>query len=120
MVECTLPHGSPTSSKEAPYERTRDPGGGAEILGLDVVREASAVRYRIGLAGQYAAVDPNLTGRENLRLIGRLAQLPNGEAAARAGDLLERFRLTDAADRPVRTHSGGMRPPPDVAPPLGA
>src|ERR671914_830475 len=90
-------------------------GGRAEVLGQDVVREARTVRYRIGLAGQYAAIDPNLTGRENLRLIGRLAQLPNGEAAARAGDLLERFRLTDAPDRPVRTYSCGMRRRLDVA-----
>ncbi|HZA82170.1 MAG TPA: ATP-binding cassette domain-containing protein, partial [Actinomycetes bacterium] len=93
----------------------RPDAGRAEVLGHDVVREADEVRYRIGLAGQYAAVDPNLTGRENLRLIGRLAQLPNGEAAARAGDLLERFQLTDAADRPVRTYSGGMRRRLDVA-----
>jgi ABC-2 type transport system ATP-binding protein len=93
----------------------RPDAGRAEVLGHDVVREADEVRHRIGLAGQYAAVDPNLTGRENLRLTGRLAQLPNGEAAARAGDLLERFQLTDAADRPVRTYSGGMRRRLDVA-----
>jgi daunorubicin resistance ABC transporter ATP-binding subunit len=90
-------------------------GGRAEILGLDVVREASAVRYRIGLAGQYAAVDPNLTGRENLRLIGRLAQLPRGHILPRAADLLDRFELSEAADRPSRTYSGGMRRRLDVA-----
>jgi ABC-2 type transport system ATP-binding protein len=89
--------------------------GRAEVLGYDVVRQADEVRYRIGLAGQYAAVDPNLTGRENLRLTGRLAQLPGDEAAARAADLLERFQLTDAADRPIRTYSGGMRRRLDVA-----
>src|SRR6266550_829532 len=77
-----------------------DPDGGrAEVLGHDVVREADAVRHRIGLAGQYAAVDPNLTGRENLRLIGRLTQLPRRRIPARADELLERFGLTDAADR---------------------
>src|SRR6266508_602567 len=89
--------------------------GRAEVLGLDVVREAKAVRRRIGLAGQYAAVDGNLTGRENLRLIGRLVHLPRRTVAARAGELLERFELTDAADRPVRTYSGGMRRRIDLA-----
>jgi ABC-2 type transport system ATP-binding protein len=93
----------------------RPDGGRAEILGLDVVREASAVRYRIGLAGQYAAIDPNLTGRENLRLIGRLSQLPGDRILPRAAELLERFELTDAADRPSRTYSGGMRRRLDVA-----
>jgi ABC-2 type transport system ATP-binding protein len=90
-------------------------GGRAELLGRDVVTDASAVRYLIGLAGQYATVDPNLTGRENLRLIGRLAQLPRSEILPRAAQLLERFELSDAADRPVRTYSGGMRRRLDVA-----
>jgi ABC-2 type transport system ATP-binding protein len=90
-------------------------GGRAEVLGLDVVRQADEVRQRIGLAGQYAAVDPNLTGRENLSLTGRLAQLPSADARARAEELLERFELTDAADRPARTYSGGMRRRLDVA-----
>ena len=90
-------------------------GGRAEVLGHDVVRDADGVRCRIGLAGQYAAVDPNLTGRENLRLTGRLAQLSSSEASARADELLRRFDLTDAADRPVRTYSGGMRRRLDVA-----
>ena len=89
--------------------------GHAEVLGLDVVREAKAVRRRIGLAGQYAAVDGNLTGRENLRLIGRLVHLSRGTIAGRAAELLERFELTDAADRPVRTYSGGMRRRIDLA-----
>jgi ABC-2 type transport system ATP-binding protein len=90
-------------------------GGRAEVLGHDVVRDPDGVRYRIGLAGQYAAVDPNLTGRENLRLTGRLAQLPGREASERADELLGRFDLSAAADRPVRTYSGGMRRRLDVA-----
>src|SRR5205085_3814196 len=73
-----------------------DPDGGrAEVLGYDVVREAEEVRYRIGLAGQFAAVDPNLTGRENLRLIGRLTQLPRKATEQRASEILERFGLAD-------------------------
>jgi len=90
-------------------------GGRAEVLGHDVVRDAAAVRYRIGLAGQNAAVDPNLTGRENLWLIGRLAKLPRPQIRPRAAELLERFDLVGAADRPVRTYSGGMRRRLDVA-----
>jgi ABC-2 type transport system ATP-binding protein len=90
-------------------------GGRAEILGRDVVRDPEGVRYVIGLAGQYAAVDPNLTGRENLRLIGRLAQLPRAEIPPRATELLDRFGLHHAADRPVKTYSGGMRRRLDVA-----
>jgi ABC-2 type transport system ATP-binding protein len=93
----------------------RPDGGRATVLGRDVVRDPDGVRYRIGLAGQYAAVDPNLTGRENLRLTGSLAQLPRHEAKSRADELLERFGLRDAADRPVRTYSGGMRRRLDVA-----
>ena len=93
----------------------RPDGGRATVLGRDVVRDPDGVRYRIGLAGQYAAVDPNLTGRENLRLTGSLAQLPRHEAKSRADELLERFGLHDAADRPVRTYSGGMRRRLDVA-----
>ncbi len=90
-------------------------GGRAEVLGHDVVRDPDGVRCRIGLAGQFAAVDPNLTGRENLRLTGRLAQLSGVEAGTRAAELLRRFDLIDAADRPVRTYSGGMRRRLDVA-----
>ena len=92
----------------------RPDGGRAEVLGIDVARDPVAVR-RIGLAGQYAAVDPNLTGRENLRLIGRLAQMPGRRVRVRSGELLERFDLAEAADRPVRTYSGGMRRRLDVA-----
>jgi ABC-2 type transport system ATP-binding protein len=89
--------------------------GSAEVLGIDVAAHPDAVRHRIGLAGQYAAVDENLTGRENLRLIGRLTHIPRDKVAPRAGELLERFGLTDAADRPARTYSGGMRRRLDVA-----
>src|ERR671937_1453994 len=90
-------------------------GGRAEILRHDVRQNPEAVRLLIGLAGQSAAVDPNLTGRENLRLIGRFSQLTRAEAEGRADELLDRFELTDAADRPVRTYSGGMRRRLDVA-----
>jgi ABC-2 type transport system ATP-binding protein len=89
--------------------------GRATVLGHDVVGEPDAVRRRIGLAGQYAAVDANLTGRENLRLIGRLTQMETPAIMPRAAELLDRFELTDAADRPVRTYSGGMRRRLDVA-----
>ena len=84
-------------------------GGRARILGHDVVAEPLAVRRRIGLAGQFAAVDEELTGRENLEMVGRLYRLPVREAKARAADVLERFGLTEAADRRVSTYSGGMR-----------
>src|SRR5436190_3363056 len=84
-------------------------GGRAEILGFDVCRHPQDIRTRIGLAGQYAAVDENLTGRENLIMVGRLTHQPKGTIVPRAGELLERFGLRDVADRPVRTYSGGMR-----------
>ncbi len=90
-------------------------GGRAEVLGIDVARHPQAVRERIGLAGQYAAVDENLTGRENLRLVGRLTHLPRATVRARSDELLDRFGLTDAADRPARTYSGGMRRRLDLA-----
>ncbi|BBA98541.1 putative ABC transporter ATP-binding protein [Actinacidiphila reveromycinica] len=93
----------------------RPSGGRAAVLGHDVVREAGTVRSLIGLAGQYAAVDKNLTGRENLRLIGRLTHVRRSGTRRRAGELLERFDLTDAGDRPARTYSGGMRRRLDVA-----
>ncbi len=93
----------------------RPDGGRAEVMGYDVVRQAAAVRFQIGLAGQNAAVDANLTGRENLRLIGTLAQMPRHDIAPRAQALLARFDLAGAADRPVRTYSGGMRRRLDVA-----
>jgi ABC-2 type transport system ATP-binding protein len=83
--------------------------GRAEVLGHDVVREAGLVRRSIGLAGQHAAVDDDLTGRENLRVLGRMHHLGRRGAARRAAELLERFDLADAADRLVATWSGGMR-----------
>jgi ABC-2 type transport system ATP-binding protein len=83
--------------------------GTARVAGLDVVRDASALRAKIGLAGQYAAVDENLTGFENLEMVGQLYHMPRAEARARARELLERFELTDAANRPAKTYSGGMR-----------
>ena len=89
--------------------------GTARVLGHDVVADAAAVRPSIGLAGQYAAVDENLTGRENLRLVGQLAQVPRAAVRQRTGELLGRFGLEDAGDRPVRTYSGGMRRRLDVA-----
>ncbi|HEY8524632.1 MAG TPA: ATP-binding cassette domain-containing protein [Acidimicrobiales bacterium] len=89
--------------------------GRAEVLGLDVTTHARAVRQRIGLAGQFAAVDENLTGRENLQLVGRLAHLPRRHLRARADELLERFGLGEAANRPASTYSGGMRRRLDLA-----
>ena len=83
--------------------------GSATVAGLDVVRDAARVRELIGLAGQFAAVDETLTGRENLEMVGRLYQLGKAEARRRADDALARLSLTDAADRSVRTYSGGMR-----------
>jgi ABC-2 type transport system ATP-binding protein len=84
-------------------------GGHAVVAGHDVVTDPQAVRRSIGLAGQYAAVDENLTGRENLTLIGRLNHLRKSAAGARAAELLTQFNLDEAADRTVRTYSGGMR-----------
>ena len=83
--------------------------GHAIVAGHNVVDSPQLVRRSIGLAGQYAAVDENLTGRENLMLIGRLNHLAKSVAAQRGVELLDQFKLTDAADRPVRTYSGGMR-----------
>jgi ABC-2 type transport system ATP-binding protein len=83
--------------------------GRASVVGYDVVRDAEALRHRIGLAGQSAAVDENLTGRENLEMVGRLYHLAPDQARLRAREVLERFELADAGDRPARTYSGGMR-----------
>ena len=83
--------------------------GSASVAGIDVLRHPDQVRARIGVAGQYAALDELLTGRENLGMIGRLYRLDAATAKRRADDLLERFELTDAADRTVKTYSGGMR-----------
>src|SRR5690349_19086563 len=93
----------------------RPDAGEASVLGHDVVREPHAVRNSIGLAGQYAAVDGNLTGAENLRLVGKLTHLPKPLIKERAGQLLERFGLAEAANRPVKTYSGGMRRRLDLA-----
>ncbi len=89
--------------------------GRATIEGLDVVADATRVRSVIGLTGQYAAVDEKLTGRENLWMVGRLLGMDRGAADERASELLERFRLSDAGDRQVRTYSGGMRRRVDLA-----
>ena len=90
-------------------------GGTARVAGLDVVRDATALRSQIGLAGQYAAVDENLTGAENLEMVGRLYHLGRAPSRERALELLERFDLTDAADRLAKTYSGGMRRRLDLA-----
>jgi ABC-2 type transport system ATP-binding protein len=89
--------------------------GNARVVGLDVKRDAAALRAKIGLAGQYAAVDENLTGFENLEMVGRLYHLGKQQSRERAGELLERFELTDAAKRPAKTYSGGMRRRLDLA-----
>jgi ABC-2 type transport system ATP-binding protein len=89
--------------------------GSARVAGLDVVREAAKLRSKIGLAGQYAAVDENLTGRENLEMVGRLYHLGGAVSGRRAEELLETFDLVDAADRLARTYSGGMRRRLDLA-----
>src|ERR1700721_3621859 len=82
--------------------------GRAEVFGHDVVREPGAVRELLGLTGQFAAVDELLTGRENLEMFGRLFKLSGEEARRRAGELLERFDLTQAAERPAANYSGRM------------
>ncbi len=89
--------------------------GSARVAGLDVVRDAAALRARIGLAGQYAAVDENLTGAENLEMVGRLYHLGRDESRKRAEELIERFDLVEAAKRPAKTYSGGMRRRLDLA-----
>ena len=90
-------------------------GGSARVKGLDVVRDAAKVREQIGLAGQYAAVDENLTGFENLEMVGRLYHLGRRQSRERARELLSDFDLAEAADRLVRTYSGGMRRRLDLA-----
>ncbi|MEU4208667.1 ATP-binding cassette domain-containing protein [Streptomyces sp. NPDC026206] len=89
--------------------------GKAVVAGIDVLKKPNEVRHSIGLSGQFAAVDEYLTGRENLRMVGRLYQMSARDAKARAGELLERFNLADAADRSARTYSGGMRRRLDLA-----
>ena len=93
----------------------RPDSGQARVLGLDVVRQAAEVRHHIGLTGQYAALDDYLTGRANLIMIGQLGRLSRSQARRRAGELLDRFDLTQAAGRAVKTYSGGMRRRLDLA-----
>src|SRR4029077_15869635 len=89
--------------------------GTARVAGLDVCQDAAELREQIGLAGQYAAVDENLTGLENLTMVGRLYGESRATARQRGQDLLERFELLDAARRPMKTYSGGMRRRLDLA-----
>jgi ABC-2 type transport system ATP-binding protein len=89
--------------------------GHAAVFGHDVVKEADTVRRLIGLAGQYATVDENLTGRENIKMVGRLTHISRKEVARRADALLAQFELTDAANRTLKTYSGGMRRRLDLA-----
>jgi daunorubicin resistance ABC transporter ATP-binding subunit len=89
--------------------------GEARVLGFDVIRQAAEVRHHIGLTGQYAALDDYLTGRANLIMIGQLGRLSRSQARRRAGELLDRFDLTQAAGRAVKTYSGGMRRRLDLA-----
>jgi len=93
----------------------RPDAGRAVVAGHDVVDEPQQVRRAIGLSGQYAAVDENLTGRENLTMFGRLYQMPRSSARQRADELLEQFALSDAGDRVAKTYSGGMRRRLDLA-----
>ena len=93
----------------------RPDGGQAWVAGIDVLREPGRVRAVIGLAGQYAAVDENLTGHENLEMVGRLYHMPRRDSRERATELLEEFGLSDAGGRLVRTYSGGMRRRLDLA-----
>jgi oleandomycin transport system ATP-binding protein len=93
----------------------RPDGGRARVAGFDVVRDADRVRQTIGLTGQYASVDEDLTGRQNLVLFGTLLDLGRAAARSRAAELLEWFDLTDAADRLAKTYSGGMRRRLDLA-----
>src|SRR6478752_1204232 len=90
-------------------------GGTAEVAGFDVCKQAGDVRAHIGVSGQYAAVDEYLTGFENLHMVARLYGLDSKRSKARSSELLEQFALTDAADRPVKTYSGGMRRRLDLA-----
>ncbi|MFF3749903.1 ATP-binding cassette domain-containing protein [Streptomyces sp. NPDC002018] len=93
----------------------RPDSGKAVVAGIDVLKHPNEVRRSIGLSGQFAAVDEYLTGRENLRMVGRLYQMSARAAKARADELLERFNLSDAADRTAKTYSGGMRRRLDLA-----
>lgn len=93
----------------------RPDSGAATVAGIDVIKHPDKVREVIGLSGQYAAVDEILTGYDNLVMFGKLYHLGNKNAVLRANELLERFSLTDAAKRPIKTYSGGMRRRLDLA-----
>ncbi|KND30404.1 MULTISPECIES: ATP-binding cassette domain-containing protein [Streptomyces] len=93
----------------------RPDSGRAVVAGIDVLKNPDAVRRSVGLSGQFAAVDEYLTGRENLQMVGQLYQMRAKDAKVRAGELLEQFHLADAADRPAKTYSGGMRRRLDLA-----
>jgi ABC-2 type transport system ATP-binding protein len=93
----------------------RPDAGEAQVAGFDVVHDAAKLREQIGLAGQYAAIDENLTGLENLTMVGRLYGMSRAAARARGEELLERFELVEAARRPTKTYSGGMRRRLDLA-----
>jgi ABC-2 type transport system ATP-binding protein len=119
-VDLSVPHGTvlgllgPNGAGKTTAVRVlatllKPDAGEAHVAGLDVVREEVAVRERIGLAGQYAAIDENLTGLENLVMVGRLYGMGRAAATARGRELLERFELSEAAGRPAKTYSGGMR-----------
>jgi ABC-2 type transport system ATP-binding protein len=125
-IDLTVPHGTvlgvlgPNGAGKTTAVRIlttllRPDGGRAVVEGYDVVKEASAVRRSIGLAGQSAAIQIELTGRENLEIIGRLYHLGRAASRARATELLEQFGLTDAADRSAKTFSGGMQRRLDLA-----
>jgi ABC-2 type transport system ATP-binding protein len=94
---------------------TRPDAGTAVVAGVDVLKEPDEARRRFGVAGQYASLDELLTGRENLEMIGRLYRLPSAEVRQRVTELIDRFELTDAANRTVKTYSGGMRRRLDLA-----
>ncbi len=94
---------------------TRPDAGAAKVGGHDVIEQAHEVRGKIGLTGQFASIDDRLTGRENLFLIGRLLGFTRAQARSRAAELLNRFQLDDAADRPAQSYSGGMRRRLDLA-----
>jgi ABC-2 type transport system ATP-binding protein len=110
------PNGSGKTTTVRVLTTTLVPDSGrATVNGFDVVKQPNSVRSSIGLAGQYAAVDENLTGRENLRMVGQLLQLSRRDASRIADELLEHFDLTAAANRPSKTYSGGMRRRLDIA-----
>ena len=119
-VDLTVPHGTvlgvlgPNGAGKTTAVRIlttllRPDEGSATVAGFDIAKDATQLRRVIGLTGQFAAVDENLTGRENLEMVGRLHHMSRAQLRTRATELLDRFELTGAADRPVKTYSGGMR-----------